>query len=319
MKSLSKFEVNLILDNYRVNYFISSASFEERCYQVSLLFEDSEFDKSLIFGTVDFDAKITDNREHIVKLLKKSKETITYDLYVDNPVVSFITMIDACALLFTNEPKTLVIDITTFTHEYLLMIFRILKERKREEDTMLIMYVGAKKYSHNTDNEGEKWLTKGVKGLRSIIGYPGYSDPSKKNHLIILVGFEVERTIKLIEDFDFDLVSLAFGAENDSIGNDNQKINADKYAEIFSLFPNSLEFQISLTDPKIVKTTILEHISKYHDYNIVVAPMNNKISTIGAGLAAIENKEIQLFYQQANIYNTDAYSQASDDYFLIEI
>jgi hypothetical protein len=42
--------------------------------------------------------------------------------------------------------------------------------------------------------------------------------------------------------------------------------------------------------------------------------MNNKISTLGAGLAAFENPNIQLTYVQANQYNLVGYSEAGDDF-----
>lgn len=319
MKSLTISEMNSTIDSYKINYFISSASFEERCISIASIMKDVALDNSIIFGTIDFDKRIIDNRQSMLDLLTNSTKKEAIDLLIGDPVHSFIAMIEACATLFIDDPKVLLFDITTFTHEYLLMLFRVLMERRRREDKILLTYVGAKSYSDNADNDVDKWLTKGVRGLRSIIGYPGYSDPSKKNHLIILVGFEVERTIKLIEEFEFDVVSLAFGTKDDSITVQNQKLNFERYSEIFNLYSHSLKFEISLTNPELVKNTLLTYISEFKDYNIVIAPMNNKISTIGAGLAAIENKEIQLFYLQANIYNTEAYSKVGDNYYLLEV
>lgn len=316
MKALTSVDITAELTRNNIDYFISSASFEDRCLGLASLLADFNFEKVLIFGTIDFDKKIEENRSIIVSLFKNSAEVLPVDLTINNPVLSFVSMIKACEKLFEGAAKTLLFDITTFTHESLLMLFRLLLVRKRPEDKILISYVGAKNYSCNVPNNDEKWLTKGVKELRSIIGYPGYSDPSKKNHLIILFGFEKERTMKLIEEFDFEMVSLAFGSKGDSIGLNNQEINENRHNEILKLYSNAKKFDVSLTDPHLVKRTILDYVSQYNDYNIVIAPMNNKISTIGVGLAAIENKDIQLFYMQANIYNIEAYSEIGDEYFL---
>ncbi len=44
---------------------------------------------------------------------------------------------------------------------------------------------------------------------------------------------------------------------------------------------------------------------RFKDYNIVIAPMNKKISTIGAALLPLENTDIQLCYVPARYYNTE--------------
>jgi hypothetical protein len=47
--------------------------------------------------------------------------------------------------------------------------------------------------------------------------------------------------------------------------------------------------------------------------------LNNKISTIGAGLAAIENESIQLTYAKPAIYNVEGYSKANDDIYIFDL
>ena len=70
-------------------------------------------------------------------------------------------------------------------------------------------------------------------------------------------------------------------------------------------------FEISCINPILTKKRIQEQIDKYPNYNVVIAPMNNKISTLGASLLAIEMPEIQICYSSPNIYNVDGYSKAS--------
>ncbi|MDP2644327.1 MAG: hypothetical protein Q8P24_05265, partial [Desulfobacterales bacterium] len=42
--------------------------------------------------------------------------------------------------------------------------------------------------------------------------------------------------------------------------------------------------------------------------DVTVAPMNTKLSTVGAALASFENSEIQVCYAQADYYNYHGYS-----------
>jgi hypothetical protein len=319
MKIINGKELDTLLNTQQIDYFISSSSFEDRCFGLSNHLTGFSFDKVLIFGNIDFDHKIIENRVIMADHLSQNSEVTFADLMVDKPEFSFISMVNECAELFLSKPKITLIDITTFTHEGLLMLFKLLITFKRPEDKLIFSYTIAKDYSSNVTENNDKWLSKGVKGFRSIIGYPGYSDPSKKNHLIVLFGFEKERTIRLIEEFDFEIVSLAFGAKNDSVAASHQLINEDRHSEILNLYSNAKKFELSLTDPYLAKSQILSYVQDHSEYNIVIAPMNNKISTIGAGLAAIENPDIQLFYMQANVYNTEAYSDTSDEFIFIDL
>ena len=317
-KTINEFETDLRAE--KINYFLASASFEERCFGICQYLGQFDLQKVLLFSTIDFDSRIEKNRRKMSTFfLQNGTEIVNVDLKINVPQFSFKNISDSCKDLFVGAPKILLLDITTFTHECLLILFRILMSYKRTEDKILLSYVSAGAYSSDTDNNEEKWLTKGVKELRSILGYPGYSDPSKKNLLVVLFGFEKERTIKLIEAFDFEKVSLSFGSKLGSINNTHQIINEERHREILELFSNADKFELSLTDPYLAKEQILEYVSNFQDYNIVIVPMNNKISTVGAGLAALENPDIQLFYMQANIYNIEAYSVLGDSYYLFNL
>lgn len=319
MKLLNKEEVKDYLSKAEVDTFISCASFENRCLNICGLLNFISFKQIILFGTIDFHEEITVNRDKMGGLFTSSSNVSYVDLKINDPAFSFVNIANACSQLFMSDlPQKILLDVTTFTHEGLLMIYRVLDSLKREQDKVVLFYMGAKEYSYDESDQSSKWLSKGVKDLRSIIGYPGYSDPSKKNHLIILVGFEVERTIQVIDKFDFDLVSLSFGSKDNSIGENHQKINEDRHEQILSFYSNAKTFNVSLTDPIRTKEQILEYVSQYPGHNVVIAPMNNKLSTIGAGLAAMENSNIQLFYMQANIYNVEAYSLPGDDYHIFE-
>ena len=79
------------------------------------------------------------------------------------------------------------------------------------------------------------------------------------------------------------------------------------------------EFEFSCIDPLLAKKQLLEHVSQYTEFNVVVCPLNTKLSTVGAALAAIENQKIQLCYSQPLEYNVDGYATPGEDATIIRL
>ncbi len=236
----------------------------------------------------------------------------------DSPVMTTESLLLSIEDIFIDpSSKRILIDITTFTHEGLLILFKIISIKRRNIDELLIVYVGAKEYSYN-EKEEDKWLSKGIGNIRSVIGYPGLNNPSKFNHLIILFGFESERTSKLIETFESNIVSLGFGSEEGAITKEHHRLNFRRHEELMVHFPNCHKFEFSVSDPFETQKKIIEQINKFPDTNTTVAPMNSKISTIGAALATMINVNIQLCYVTANIYNS-FYSIADTKFHIFKI
>ncbi len=306
----------------KVDVFICSSSFEERCLSISRAIAPYASSSKIVFYVDDLNENINDNiNDNADKLYSiLGDDSCCVPIKINNPAKSLISMSSALDdVLLENKQQNFIIDITTFTHEGLLILFKLIRHKIKENDKIFMCYNGAKDYSYNEPIPEKKWLSKGVKSVRSILGYPGLSDPSMKNHLIVLFGFERERTKRLIDIFEYDLVSLAFGSRETSIAHEHQKINELRHDELLELYPNAKKFEISLIDPLQTQSQILEHVKSFPGYNTVIAPMNNKISSIGAALAAIGQPEIQLCYVTANQYNFEGYSQASEDGYCLEV
>lgn len=220
--------------------------------------------------------------------------------------------------LFQQKKGVVLLDCTTFTHEGLLIVLRYLYEYREMYECLKVIYICAETYSNNTDNVKDKWLTKGISSIKTVLGYPGTFSPSKKNHLIILFGFELDRTIKLIDQMDFDNITLCFGSEQDSITTEHYKINKSRHEELLARYPNAKKLEISLRDHAQTEQVLLDYI-KDDASNIVIAPMNNKISTIGVALATVVNPNIQVIYSKANEYNVSGYSTPADKAILFDV
>jgi hypothetical protein len=84
-------------------------------------------------------------------------------------------------------------------------------------------------------------------------------------------------------------------------------------------YPFAETFEFSLTDPFLAKQQIENQIKNSNGYNIVITPLNNKLSTISTALVALENIKVQLCYLRAHEYNYKGYSSPSDDCFLVKM
>jgi len=320
MVTINKNELDEFIRKKKANVLICSSSFEDRCFAVVDSIKDMQFDKLFVFRVPDLDHRIIVNSKLFASKISYKKLKFI-NLKIHDVTSSFFAIRDSLLSIFQGNDKNIVVDITTFTHEGLLILFRLMMELKRPDDKFTFVYNGASDYSCNKEIKEEKWLTKGVRNVRSIIGYSGVTEITKENHLIVLFGFELERTRRLIDYMDFEHFSLAYGLKNGSVANEHQIINEERHKQLMQEYPEQQGkvFNISLTNPMDTKNEILEYVSKLKNQNVVIAPMNNKISTIGAGLAAMENKSIQLTYLQPNTYNFDGYSKAGEVFYVWEL
>lgn len=303
----------------KVDLFICSSSFEKRCFsianEIGKTFKEC---KKLIFFNENEYKEIVDNADQLASILfdNSEKHSLNSDKPIDNSI-KINAVIDS--ILKDGNINNIVLDTTTFTHETLLVIFRLLHFKKDKYKSLIITYVGAKDYSVNENDQEKKWLSNGISSIRSVLGYPGVMSPARDNHLVVLFGFESDRTKALIESFQFDTISLGFGAKEKSIDISHQGINYERHCELMKYFQNAHKFEMSLIDPIETKNNIIAQIDKFPNHNTVIAPMNNKLSTIGAALVSIERSRVQLIYAKPVEYNVNGYSEARDDFYYYSI
>lgn len=299
--------------------FICSSSFEERCFTIPKEVNKAFLNKiSLVFYNENEYEEIITNANKLVETLSAESKKIT--LNTNNPIQNAIEINNVLeGMLEAGSVRKILLDTTTFTHETLLIILRLLYLKKDKYQELYSVYVGAKDYATTESEKAKKWLSSGISSIRTVVGYPGVLSPARNNHLIVLFGFESDRTRNLIEELQFDTISLGFGAEGKSIDQTLQEINYERHCDLKNAYRNAHDFQLSLIDPLETKNDILKQISLFPNYNTVIAPMNNKISTIGAALVAIENPKVQLIYAKPIEYNVADYSKSREDCYLHKI
>jgi hypothetical protein len=210
------------------------------------------------------------------------------------------------------------VDITTFTHEALLILLKLLQLKLKPTDSVTFLYTAALEYSVG-DEEENKWLSKGIGEIRSVLGYPGKVLPTQKLHLVILTGFESERAERFIEEYEPNMLSLGLADPDSSTSPAHYPVNRAKHSRIAARHKDAVTFVFSCSDPVETMTAIQDRIRQVPDHNVLIAPMNTKISTVGAALVAFDNDSVQLCYATANQYNESNYSKPDSNCYLFTV
>lgn len=245
------------------------------------------------------------------------------DLIVGEGAQSILDVADsfiAGAIPRLIEHEKILIDISSLSHELLVVIMGILNNFDLLKKCTLL-YIGASEYSINTSKENI-WLSRGVKTIRSAFGFPGVMLPSRKLHLIILAGFEVERASEVIIRYEPSSLSIGLGEKAASFSHEHFENNLKFHSNLENFIIDQIssdpilnKFYFSCVSPIETKNKIIEHIDMLRlggEKNIVICPLNTKISTVGVVLAAIERPDIQICYAEPEEYNIQGYCKAGD-------
>jgi hypothetical protein len=326
-----------ITQNY--DLLIVSASFEERSLSFSQHFPACKAKNAIVFYLHENFSYLKDNLLRLKKVL--NDKHITYEcveLFQAKPLESTDKVYESLdKYLSGGSVQDIIIDITTFTHEIALILLAIFK-RKYTQINVTFAYSNAMDYDRIDGDEkrlGDKWLSKGSGEIRSVLGYPGDLLPAKQTHLIIIVGYEYDRALSVISEMEPTSLSLGFGKSESYTTIASSDINGkyfgaqehfnDVVRDAMIVVPknNVYKFEISCNDPLKARNEIQLHLAQHGDdikgRNIILFAMNNKLSTLGVGLFALESHDIQLCYAPALIYNYVNYSIPGEECYLFKL
>lgn len=299
-----------------IDLFLASLSFEKRCKSVVEALNGFMPNRSVVVFNEKLGSTV---KQELAYFKEKLGEGCSFAFIDgDNPLLTADSILETVGKALPDHRARIVIDTTTYTRESLLVLLRFLHEVRDRISKVEFLYAHAKEYSIG-DKKEEKWLSKGIREVRSVLGFPGDLLPSRNNHLIVLLGFEDERALNLVREFEPSVISLGVGDRRESGTEPHQDVNDDRCEKLKSVLPSVNLFTFTAYDAFKAKSTIRQQIDKFPGLNAVIAPMNTKISTLGAGLLGIEDTSIQICYAQPNIYNYDRYSLPDDDYYSFAI
>ncbi|MCQ2312247.1 MAG: hypothetical protein MJZ84_02200 [Paludibacteraceae bacterium] len=304
-----------MLDNFSTqikdvfDVFICCAGFEPRSKSVLLNMPEHVTSKVIMLSYKNDKSGIT---SHNIEEMLSCGHNITHEVWMSDSPVQNSDILHNILSTIQDNAKVLV-DITSFTRELLLiMIQMVLYKYKKIEFSFC--YVPSVCYAacHLKNADMSKvWLSRGVKQVRSVLGYSGELSPVKKNVLVILPGFEEERVQAVINAFEPDMLLLGQVSKRESISDSSYLIHKTIVNNIClknSMLETSM-FDFSCKNIKYTKNKLESEILKYKDgYNIICCPMNTKLSTIAVGMTAHKYQKIQICYASPMEYNVDNYS-----------
>lgn len=305
LKKIEKVEFLTRLEN-EFDLFICSSSFDSRCISIPNIVKKKSFANIRVCHFENNYECADIKHKEIIEILQTASSNLeTILLKKHDPLYNY-DLLDSTfsEIKFCKTPHIL-IDISTFTREILLIFIRFLTHNFNRNISVTFCYSPSANYP--------EWLSKGVKEIRSILGYSGDYSPLKRDFLIILVGFECERSQVVIDNYEPTKLFIGKADLSNSISEELGKINDKHFRNL--LYRNSLaeEFEFSCIDIEKTKNIISEIAQQYqNEYNIIVAPMSNKISTLGVAYAALENQNIQICYASTNQYNIDEKHSETD-------
>jgi hypothetical protein len=241
------------------------------------------------------------------KLNYHCEEVITINGSWLNAKDQFIALRDGLSRekLDKSLETRITLDITTFNREALLSTVVLLRTYFLAA-ILRTVYVSA-------GDHGE-WLSQGFRLVRNIIGFPGVQQPSRSTVLVVLSGFEPDRIYKTIEEHEPTKVLLGIGippTEQKFLERNIEEQNlilARQEVEKFCFPASNI-----LGCREALESCIKPYLN---NYNVIVAPMSTKLSTIATFLVAEQYPEIQITYCLPGEYNLSDYSVGEGEIFI---
>ncbi|TYK38582.1 hypothetical protein ACTMKN_12895 [Bacteroides pyogenes] len=298
---------------FKIDLFICSSSFDERCL---ILINTLDLDLVERIRICHFENNYIVSENNLDKMKAISPEKVeTLILKKHNPIAVY----DMFYSLLSSIPSdsTIIVDTTTLTRENLLILSRILFDKFQNIQSYFLYTPSSAYYEQNMKPE-DIWLSKGIRDIRTVLGYSGDFSAMKELLLIVLVGFEYERAETLIEIFEPSKLYIGQAFDSTSINSELAKINDCHFQKLKMTNPHCIPFSFSCIDIETTKESLEDIIVENREkYNIVISPMSNKISTISCAITALTHPDIQVCYASTNQYNIDiAYSPCDYVYLL---
>ncbi len=290
--------------------FIIAASFEDRGKAVEIYLKESYRCKNTIIYYNEDNQNYEKNMDAIEKVLKIKTENQLLkvkgnhrNIKRKNEAMSEIA--DFCKKYSNQEITNIAIDITSFSKIDLIVLMDYIITYIEKVNIKLI-YV--------SPTEHGEWLSKGYSEICNVVGFSGNFDVLKPVALIILSGFEKERPVNLIEAYEPQEVFL--GVSNPAVQDAFGRRNIDSQLELLD-YSNVQKFDFSARDIKECYNNIENVVKEKSDqYNIVLAPLCTKLSTVACFLVAKKYPDLQLVYCYPQEYNYESYSRGIKKLFI---
>lgn len=207
----------------------------------------------------------------------------------------------------------LLIDVTCIPRELLGMLLFAVSVKRLAIGSVSVAYVAAPEGGYATQNvnllESERWLSKGVSTVRSIIGFPGTFRSERDSHLVILAGHEMDRILQIVEYLEPSRLTISGGQEESSILVGAEQLSrevADALRDQLKdriQVPEIGDIEFSSSSIEEVFESLIDAKLEKSDENIALVAMNTKLSFVGAALFALCQRKVRMIYAVPQEYN----------------
>ncbi|MFB9862264.1 hypothetical protein [Rufibacter immobilis] len=212
--------------------------------------------------------------------------------------------IEAFSFSNTSLGNKILLNITTMPREIIWSLLFFL--RQNENCTIDYVYYKPKKYT-------DKWLSKEPQKPQLLFKHSGITEIGKPTALIIITGFDVDRTRQLINFYEPNLTVLGIqtGNQFDNTGR-NEK---SKHISECKGLTNFKDFSIDAYSNDHGFNTLKKEIMKLKKYNIIISSLGPKLTTIPVYKLIIEFPEVAISYVSSKQYNNEYSSGLGERFF----
>lgn len=287
------------------NILILYPSWESRSYSGFLRdIEKFSFSHCIVFRNATHHCDETQKQvEEIRKKCTDNRIDISY-LDIDGDVATNWKIIEEKIATFVDKEDKILLDITTMSRNIVWSLLYFLKAKVKNVD---IVY-------HKPETYNNDWISREPEQPRLLFKHSGIYDLAKKTTLILVTGFDEDRTKYMLHKYEPQKVYLLV-QEGEQF---NNKIRNDESAhrivcEEFGLNKdNIISKQIDSYSPDFGFEVVESVVTEEKQSNIILASFGPKPSAIAAYRCHMRHPEIALCYLPCKDYNID-YCQGIGD------
>ena len=224
-----------------------------------------------------------------------TQQAIVYEevIWKENPIENSEQL--NCCLSKLGANDIVYIDITTMPRDIIWTLLFFLNQRPNH---VLIRYYQPKSY-HGS------WLSKEPYSPRLLLKHSGIIELGKPQCVVIITGFDEERTRQIVSKFEPQKVVLCIQRGEQFNNNDRNEASIHELICKNIGVPDISSVGIDCYGADFGKKTIDDLLSSLSAYNVIIASFGPKPSAIGVYMSYEDHPEIALCYVPCKEYNKE--------------
>lgn len=285
---------NIIFKDVDV-FFIGNINEERSNYIISKAWK--YYEKAIY--SINYDIE---NEKYSIKKILKESDLVSKNVVNKDLINSFI---DELSTIDLND-KNILIDITAIKHP-LLFYFLLALKKEFKPKSLLLTYTEPEKYLKEEKDKDflQKFdLTEKFCEVGSIPGFARVSNYNKEKLLVAIMGFEGNRFSKAITEVNPSYRNTyAFVGFPSFQPSWQYYVYSQNQYQLEQTKAYNLIKRATANEPFGVYNNLYELKKNNPDVEIVIAPIGTKPHTLGVCMFAIDNEDVQLFYDFPSIGN----------------